>query len=224
MPGRRIIAVSGTDSDVKIAERLTDVGFRSVDTDTDTDADTDTDSDADTDGDSDADTDADSDGDTDADSDADTDVDADADTDSDTDADTDTDTDIDTDADTDTDTDTDTDPPDPALVDFDDPGTTYTLTGFGGAEDAAVEAWPGRIPDLYAGEPMLVALRAYVAEHRGGHPTGRDLQSSLEGSLGENLDWFFDAVIRGDAVPDEVMTEERGRDALIRDVRDKLLV
>jgi hypothetical protein len=55
---------------------------------------------------------------------------------------------------------------------------------------------------LFGEGRLLGALRAYVAEHRGGHPTGRDLQSSLEGSLGEDLDWFFDAVIRGDRQPD----------------------
>ena len=55
---------------------------------------------------------------------------------------------------------------------------------------------------LFGEDRLLVALRAYVAEHRGGHPTGRDLQNSLEGSLGEDLDWFFDSAIRGDGRPD----------------------
>jgi hypothetical protein len=55
---------------------------------------------------------------------------------------------------------------------------------------------------LYGEDRLLESLRAYVAEHRGGHPTGRDLQASLERSLGEDLGWFFDAVIRGDRRPD----------------------
>ena len=49
---------------------------------------------------------------------------------------------------------------------------------------------------------LLRAMRTYVADHRNGHPTGFDLQASLERSLGEDLDWFFDAVIRSDSRPD----------------------
>ncbi len=49
---------------------------------------------------------------------------------------------------------------------------------------------------------MLRALRAYVAENRFRHPTGGDFQASLERSLGEDLGWFFDSVVRGDRRPD----------------------
>jgi len=55
---------------------------------------------------------------------------------------------------------------------------------------------------LFGEDRLLRAMRAYVADHRDGHPTGSDLQASLERSLGEDLDWFFDALIRGDRRPD----------------------
>lgn len=55
---------------------------------------------------------------------------------------------------------------------------------------------------LYGEDRLLRAVRAYVLEHRYGHPTGDDLQASLEGSLGEDLSWFFDSVVRGDQRPD----------------------
>lgn len=55
---------------------------------------------------------------------------------------------------------------------------------------------------IFAEDRLVRAMRAYVADHRDGHPTGNDFQASLERSLGEDLDWFFDAVIRGDRRPD----------------------
>jgi len=55
---------------------------------------------------------------------------------------------------------------------------------------------------VYGEDRLLRAVRAYFADHRYGHPTGGDLQASLERSLDEDLDWFFDAVIRGDRQPD----------------------
>ncbi|MCK6521262.1 hypothetical protein L6R49_07445 [Myxococcota bacterium] len=68
--------------------------------------------------------------------------DADADSDADSDTDADADSDSDSDADSDTDSDSDADPSGEALIDFDDPNVTYTLTGFGGAEDSSVVADP----------------------------------------------------------------------------------
>jgi len=55
---------------------------------------------------------------------------------------------------------------------------------------------------VYGEDRLLRAMRAYVAEHRYGHPTGGDFQASLELSLGEDLGWFFEAVVRGDHRPD----------------------
>lgn len=55
---------------------------------------------------------------------------------------------------------------------------------------------------LYGEDRLLRAVRAYVLEHRYGHPTGDDFQALLEISLGEDLGWFFDSVIRGDQRPD----------------------
>lgn len=55
---------------------------------------------------------------------------------------------------------------------------------------------------LFGEARLLRAMRAYVAEHRYGHPTGADFQASLELSLGEDLGWLFDAAVRGDRRPD----------------------
>lgn len=53
------------------------------------------------------------------------------------------------------------------------------------------------------GEDRLVqAVRSYVATHRFSHPDGSDFQAALEAANGEDLEWFFDAVIRGDRAPD----------------------
>ncbi len=46
------------------------------------------------------------------------------------------------------------------------------------------------------------AMRSYAETWRFRHPTGADLQRALEDSSGEDLGWFFDATIRGDATPD----------------------
>ncbi len=55
---------------------------------------------------------------------------------------------------------------------------------------------------IFGEDRVMRAIRAYVAEHRYDHPTGLDLQHALENSLGEDLAWFFDSVIRGDLIPD----------------------
>jgi Peptidase family M1 domain len=55
---------------------------------------------------------------------------------------------------------------------------------------------------LYGEDRLVRAMRDYVGAHRYGHPSGDDFQASLELSLGEDLDWFFGTVIRGDQRPD----------------------
>jgi aminopeptidase N len=55
---------------------------------------------------------------------------------------------------------------------------------------------------IYGEDRVTRAIRAYVAEHRHDHPTGLDLQHTLETALGEDLEWFFESVIRGDRIPD----------------------
>ena len=49
---------------------------------------------------------------------------------------------------------------------------------------------------------MVRAVRSYVERYRFEHPTGRDFQAELERVTGDDLGWFFDAVIRGAATPD----------------------
>jgi hypothetical protein len=55
---------------------------------------------------------------------------------------------------------------------------------------------------VYGEDRLLQAVRRYVDTHRYRHPSGEDFRASLEDALGEDLDWFFDAVIRGDRRPD----------------------
>jgi len=62
---------------------------------------------------------------------------------------------------------------------------------------------------LYGEDRLLQAVRDYVREHRYTHPTGDDLRASLERSLGEDLGWFFDGVIRSDQRPDWAVLEVR---------------
>lgn len=49
---------------------------------------------------------------------------------------------------------------------------------------------------------VLNAVRDFSREHRFTHPTGDDLQASLERSLGLDLAWFFDGLIHGDGAVD----------------------
>ncbi len=55
------------------------------------------------------------------------------------------------------------------------------------------------------------AMREYALEWRFRHPTGDDFRASLEGSIGEDLGWFFDQAIEGDAVPDWAVLSVRQR-------------
>jgi aminopeptidase N len=64
---------------------------------------------------------------------------------------------------------------------------------------------------LVGEERMARAMRAYFQAHRYRHPTGDDLRSSLEEVLGEDLGWFFDAVIEGSAEPDWAVLRVRHR-------------
>lgn len=50
--------------------------------------------------------------------------------------------------------------------------------------------------------PMLQAMRRYVRDFRYRHPTGADLQATLEASTGEDLEWFFSTAVRGSEIPD----------------------
>jgi hypothetical protein len=64
------------------------------------------------------------------------------------------------------------------------------------------------------GEDRLVqAVRSYVATHRFSHPDGSDFQAALEAATGEDLGWFFDAVIREDRTPDWAVLAVRQKKA-----------
>jgi len=58
---------------------------------------------------------------------------------------------------------------------------------------------------------MMRAMRSYVETYRYRHPTGRDFQSALEAATGDDLGWFFDAAIRGDAIADWAVLAVRHR-------------
>lgn len=49
--------------------------------------------------------------------------------------------------------------------------------------------------NLYGNEKMDAAMKNYFEQWKFKHPYPEDLQKSLEESLGESLDWFFDQVI-----------------------------
>lgn len=49
---------------------------------------------------------------------------------------------------------------------------------------------------------FATAMRTYVDRYRYAHPTGDDLYSVFEEVAGEDLDWFFDQAIGGDATVD----------------------
>lgn len=55
---------------------------------------------------------------------------------------------------------------------------------------------------LLGKDRVVRAVRAYVEAHRYDHPDGYDLQTAIEQATGEDLQWFFDGVIRGDLRPD----------------------
>lgn len=77
-------------------------------------------------------------------------------------------------------------------------------------------------------ERFTAALRAYVDRWRWRHPTTADLQAALEQATGEDLDWFFDAFVRGNATveyrvaelePTRAVVERRGTARFPVDVR-----
>jgi len=55
------------------------------------------------------------------------------------------------------------------------------------------------------------AMRSYALQWRFRHPSGDDFRSALEANLGEDLGWFFDQAIEGDAVPDWAVLSVRQR-------------
>ena len=64
---------------------------------------------------------------------------------------------------------------------------------------------------LLGEERMARAMRFYYQTHRLSHPTGDDFQLALEEATGEELQWFFDAVIRGSATADWAVLTVRHR-------------
>jgi hypothetical protein len=56
---------------------------------------------------------------------------------------------------------------------------------------------------------FATAMRAYVTRFRFSHPTDRDLESVFEEVTGEDLGWFFDQAVRGDAVADWAVLDVR---------------
>jgi hypothetical protein len=58
------------------------------------------------------------------------------------------------------------------------------------------------VEGLIGAEAMARGLRAYVERFAFEHPTGQDLAQVLGEAAGEDLDWFFDQAVYGDAEPD----------------------
>ncbi len=90
------------------------------------------------------------------------------------------------------------------------PADTYAPTVYGKGSLALMT-----LERLYGDERFTAALRAHADRWRWGHPTSADLQDSLESSLGEDLDWFFQAFVSGDSVVDYRVGSVEGNRAVV---------
>ncbi|MFV2073959.1 MAG: M1 family metallopeptidase [Thermoanaerobaculales bacterium] len=69
-------------------------------------------------------------------------------------------------------------------------------------------------------EAMAAGMRAYVDRFRFGHPTGDDLVEALSDAGNQDLHWFFDQAIHGDATPDwRVLAVDQRRQTTRRGMR-----
>ena len=64
---------------------------------------------------------------------------------------------------------------------------------------------------LIGPETFARALRSYADTWRFGHPTGEDFFAAMNAATGEDLGWFFDQAIRGDATVDWGIASVRQR-------------
>jgi hypothetical protein len=64
---------------------------------------------------------------------------------------------------------------------------------------------------LIGREAMARGLRSYFERYRFGHPTGSDLFEALGEAAGQDLGWFFDQAVDGDAVADWAVLSVRHR-------------
>jgi hypothetical protein len=67
------------------------------------------------------------------------------------------------------------------------------------------------VEGLVGRERFARGLRAYSESFRYRHPTGDDLVDSLSEVADEDLGWFFDQAVRGEATPDWTVVEVRQR-------------
>ncbi len=77
-----------------------------------------------------------------------------------------------------------------------------SLGAYGDASYTQMSLTLRTLEGLLGPETLARALRAYVERFRFSHPTGADLQRTLEEVGGEPLGWFFDQAVYGDATPD----------------------
>ena len=67
------------------------------------------------------------------------------------------------------------------------------------------------VEGLIGAEAMARGLRTYVERFAFEHPNGRDLAAVLGEAAGEDLGWFFDQAVYGDAEPDWAVLSVRHR-------------
>ena len=86
---------------------------------------------------------------------------------------------------------------------LDRPAWRYrTLGDYGDASYTQAALTLRTLEGLLGRDVMARALRSYVERFRFGHPSARDLQGVLEEASGQQLGWFFEQAVFGDATPD----------------------
>jgi len=64
---------------------------------------------------------------------------------------------------------------------------------------------------LYGNQALAKGLRSYVKMFAFSHPSGTDLIAALSDACGEDVSWFFDQAVYGDAMPDWVVLDVSNR-------------
>jgi hypothetical protein len=69
------------------------------------------------------------------------------------------------------------------------------------------------VEGLIGAEAMARGMRTFFERYSYQHPTGADLEATLSEAAGEDLGWFFDQAVRGDATPDWAVLAVSHREA-----------
>lgn len=91
-----------------------------------------------------------------------------------------------------------TDPKEPATL----PAWSYSEAAYGAAVYGRTALGLWTLENVVGTDRFRAAMHDYLAQYRWKHPSGADFRASLERSLGQNLDWFFDGYLRTPGVID----------------------